>query len=522
MNSAIGQSLGRYKILEQIGRGGMAVVYKALDTQLQRPVAIKLILPHSQQPENFFKRFEREAYTLARLSHPNILKIFEYGKNGNQPYLVMEYLPGGTLKERLGRQIPWREAAKFLVPIAKALDYAHQEKVIHRDIKPSNILLTQNGQPMLSDFGIAKIILDNEETADLTGTGVGIGTPEYMSPEQSQGKDVDARTDVYALGVVFYEMVAGRKPYTANTPASVLLKQVTEPLPRPSIFVPNLPAAVERTLIKALAKEPEDRYQSMGEFERALESLSAGNLLGEKDIEKTYDEFDAHRTREENYAGASQGRSHPRAQTPSKSRPRTQWTPWVVGGVFGLCVAAAAVSVFMLALNNMAGISAAPLPMTDTPFVYPAPAATSTMFSTDIPIASTSTDIPTSTAAPPATHTNIPPTSTSDARCPRAKYPTRIQAGREAYVCTASERLIVRGKPGDINPEYIRLYPGTKFMVVTGPKCVDDFWWWKIEIYQGTLAFNPVFGEDKYAIENALGWVREGWDDIDPYFICQD
>jgi serine/threonine protein kinase len=287
MSNLIGQSIGRYHILEQLGVGGMAVVYKGLDTTLKRHVAIKLILPNNRRPEKIFIRFKREAHILARLSHFNILKIFDTGKHQNLPYLVMEYLPGGTLKERLGKPIPWQEAVRLLIPIGEALAYAHKEKVIHRDVKPSNILLTSNGQPMLTDFGIAKILLDNEEAADLTGVGMGIGTPAYMSPEQSQGKDVDARTDVYALGVVLYEMITGQKPYTANTPSSILLKQVTEPLPPPSSFVQNLPADVEKILIKALAKDPEDRYQNMSQFRSALETLlgQSGKQVGEKNSE---------------------------------------------------------------------------------------------------------------------------------------------------------------------------------------------------------------------------------------------
>lgn len=279
MSNLIGQSLGRYHILEQLGEGGMAVVYKAYDTRLERNVAIKVILPGKEHTEKFLKRFEREAKVLAQLNHPNIVKIIDYGEYEGLPYLVMEYIPGGTLKNKLtGRPIPWQAAARLLFPIARALAYAHENKIIHRDIKPSNILITQSGESMLSDFGIAKM-LEAEETLDLTGTGVGVGTPEYMSPEQAQGKVVDFRSDIYSLGVVLYEMIAGRKPYLADTPYAVAIKQVNEPLPRPKQFIKDMPDTVEQILLKALAKKPEARYQNMGECAAVLEKIAAGNQI---------------------------------------------------------------------------------------------------------------------------------------------------------------------------------------------------------------------------------------------------
>jgi len=273
MSTLIGQSLGRYHILEQLGEGGMATVYKAYDTRLEADVAVKVIRTENILPsvlDRTLKRFEREAKALARLTHANIVKVTDYGEYEGKPYLVMEYLPSGTLKSKLGKPIPWREAARLLVPVARALAYAHEQGMVHRDVKPSNILITQSGDPMLTDFGIAKII-DEEATVDLTGTSAAVGTPEYMAPEQVTAKSVDHRADIYALGVVFYEMVTGRKPFTADTPMAVLFKHASDPLPRPKGFVPTLPDAVEKVLLKALAKRPEDRYASMSGFANALE-----------------------------------------------------------------------------------------------------------------------------------------------------------------------------------------------------------------------------------------------------------
>jgi len=288
MASLIGQSFGRYHILEQLGEGGMATVYKAYDTRLDRNVAIKVILPQKQHSEKFLKRFEREAKALAQLSHPNIVGVIDYGEEQGIPFLVMEYIPGGTLKQKVGKPIPWQEAAHLLAPIARALGYAHQRKIIHRDVKPSNILITESGEPMLSDFGIAKM-LEAEETMDLTGTGVGVGTPEYMAPEQGLSKPVDARVDIYALGVVFYEMVTGRKPYQADTPLAVLLKSASEPLPRPRDLVREMPENVERVLLKALAKRPGDRFQDMIEFANVLEKLGQGSKVSVGKVSKITD-----------------------------------------------------------------------------------------------------------------------------------------------------------------------------------------------------------------------------------------
>lgn len=271
----IGQHIGNYHIIGLLGEGGMACVYKAYDERLDRFVAIKVITSSraTQDASTFIKRFEREAKTLALLTHPNIVGVIDYGQFNEVPYLVMEYLPGGTLKKWMGKPVSYWQAARMLIPIAQALDFAHQHKIIHRDIKPANILLTESGAPMLSDFGIVKL-LENDPQAGLTGAGVGIGTPEYMSPEQGQGLAVDGRADIYSLGLVFYEMVTGHKPFQADTPMGVVIKQVSQPPPDPRSFVSDLPQEVEAILLRALEKKAENRYQTMAEFSAALESIS--------------------------------------------------------------------------------------------------------------------------------------------------------------------------------------------------------------------------------------------------------
>ena len=276
MPNLTGQSIGRYHILEQLGEGGMANVYKAYDTRLERNVAFKVLRTEQFSPvllEQVLHRFEREAKSLARLSHPNIVNILDYGEHEGSPYLVMEYLPGGTLKQKLGQVIPWREAIQILLPVARGLAYAHQHGVIHRDVKPANILMDDFNAPILTDFGIAKL-LEGADGHTLTASGVGIGTPEYMAPEQGIGAHtIDARADIYSLGIVLYEMVTGRKPYIADTPMAVVLKQMTDPLPRPTDFVPDLPEGVEHILFKALATQPEDRYADMNALIVAMEGV---------------------------------------------------------------------------------------------------------------------------------------------------------------------------------------------------------------------------------------------------------
>jgi formylglycine-generating enzyme required for sulfatase activity/tRNA A-37 threonylcarbamoyl transferase component Bud32 len=274
-----GKDVGRYHVIERLGQGGMAEVYKAYDTRLEREVALKVIRKDvigTAYHEAMMKRFEREAKALARLSHPNIVQVYDFGTYKGAPYLVMEYLPGGVLTLKVHGTLTFSEAAKLLRPVACALECAHQEGILHRDVKPANILLTRLGEPKLSDFGIAKM-LEMENSTQLTGTNMGIGTPEYMSPEQWLGKPVP-QTDVYALGVVFYELVTGRRPYTADTPMAVMQKQLTDPLPRPKQYNPDLPEMVEQVLFKALAKNPQDRYASMAEFAAVLERLMLGQV----------------------------------------------------------------------------------------------------------------------------------------------------------------------------------------------------------------------------------------------------
>jgi len=336
-----GMSFGRYHLLERLGQGGMATVHKAFDTHLESEVAVKVIRNRKLAPEilrKTLKRFEREARALVKLSHPNIVKIIDYGEFEGQPFLVMPYFRGGTLKDLMrGKPITYQEAARLLIPIAQALSYAHQANIIHRDVKPANILINQAGNPMLTDFGIAKV-LDEEIPINLTGTSAVVGTPEYMAPEQVTNNTVDHRTDIYALGVVFYEMVTGRKPFQADTPVAVLFKHVSDPLPRPGSFVPNLPEEVEYFLFKALAKSPQDRYQDMAEFNKGLQKLlkplSRRIFFPRKKIREMYNQQSVYSGTEVTYDQLEPGISNdPIPITRPLKRVSTRFWIWAPGAL---------------------------------------------------------------------------------------------------------------------------------------------------------------------------------------------
>ena len=224
-----GSAIGHYRILSEIGRGGMAVVYKAVDQRLDRVVALKVLLPQLTADPKFVQRFQREASMAGRLTHANIVTIYDVGQDQGRYFIAMQFLEGQTLQDMISRRgaLPLRQAHSILKPVASALDYAHSRGVVHRDIKPTNIIVGPDGTVTLTDFGIARA----HEDSRLTGTGQMIGTPQYMAPEQVQGAAADARTDVYALGVVLYEMLAGRVPFQATTPMAVLHQQVYEAPP---------------------------------------------------------------------------------------------------------------------------------------------------------------------------------------------------------------------------------------------------------------------------------------------------
>jgi len=283
-----GQTLGKYRVLDQLGRGGMAQVYRAYHPQLDRYVAIKVLRSDLVEEQEFLTRFRREAQAVAGLRHPNIVQVFDFDVQGDVYFMVMELLEGDTLKARLNdyrlrgepRSVPFGEIVRVLLDVLEGLAYAHGEGMIHRDIKPANIMLTKRGQAVIGDFGIAQIVGATRHTV----SGALMGTLNYMAPEQGLEGRSDARSDIYSMGIVLYEMLTQRTPFDADTPLAVLMKHLNDPLPLPRKVDASIPESFERVVLKALSKRPEERYQSAKEMSQALRQAveEAGLQLPER------------------------------------------------------------------------------------------------------------------------------------------------------------------------------------------------------------------------------------------------
>jgi serine/threonine-protein kinase len=279
---------GRYAVIERVGVGGMAEVYRARDELLGREVAVKVLSERLSTDRSFVERFRREAQAAANLNHPNIVSLYDYGSDGATNFIVMEYIDGRSLGELIQQEAPLlpERAAEIAGDVAKALERAHTAGLVHRDIKPNNIMLTSTGQTKVTDFGIVRA-LGGETDQQMTQTGMVIGTAAYLSPEQAQGNPVDARSDVYSLGCVLYEMLTGTTPFTGDTPLAVAYKHVREMPDPPSSLNPDVPADLDAIAMKSLAKNPDNRYTSATEMREDLERFTAGQrvhatpLLGE-------------------------------------------------------------------------------------------------------------------------------------------------------------------------------------------------------------------------------------------------
>ncbi|GMR09184.1 MAG: hypothetical protein BMS9Abin28_0002 [Anaerolineae bacterium] len=264
--------LGKYRLIEQIGQGGMASVFKAADAETGWQVAVKVMSPVMAQDSQFTKRFQREAEVVMRLKHPHIVPVVDFGQDAGYAYLVMPLLEVGSLadKLRLGPLTP-SEGGMLVDQLGSALEFAHEQGVIHRDVKPSNVLLDEKGNALLADFGLARI---HDASVSLTGSAL-LGTPAYMSPEQARGEKVSAASDQYSLGVILFQLCTGELPFQAETPMAVMLKHINEPIPLARLRSPNVPEAIERVILKATAKNPAERFGSMGEMNAAFQSALA-------------------------------------------------------------------------------------------------------------------------------------------------------------------------------------------------------------------------------------------------------
>ena len=336
MTFSIGENIGPYRILEQLGQGGMATVFKAYHASLDRYVALKVLHPAFKTDPNFLGRFEREAKLVAKLEHPNIVPIYDYAEHEGHPYLVMKFIEGETLKARLKKgPLQTREILDITESVGSALTYAHKKGILHRDVKPSNVLLTPEGEIYLADFGLARLAAASDSTLSAE---ILIGTPQYISPEQASGvKDLDGRTDVYCLGVILYEMTVGRVPFNADTPYAIVFDHIYKPLPLPRKIKPSLSKEVEKVLLKALAKDRDDRYPDVTSLVKAFEAAMAAPAGDEEKV----DAVPSVTTRvaapaPETVKPATATQAAPPA--PKKPVKSTRKSCWVVGAWIGLAV----------------------------------------------------------------------------------------------------------------------------------------------------------------------------------------
>ena len=337
-----GQMLGPYRIINQVGKGGMATVYKAYQASVDRYVAIKVLPSQLAETKEFAARFQQEARIIARLEHPHILPVFDYGESDGIAYFVMRYLDAGTLKDKMeaGRPLPLPEIDRIFSQLTDALSYAHSHGIVHRDLKPANALIDSHGNIFLTDFGIAKLL--ESASPRLTQTDAIMGTPAYISPEQAQSQPVDRRSDIYSLGIIMYEMVTGQVPYLADTPLAILFKHISDPLPPPSRVKPDVPPAIEHVILKALAKDPRDRFATVDEFltawKRALAEKTTLHWPPET-ITPTLPDLPTDQT--------GQKPVSPKA-APQSTRP----TVLIIGCLLALCLVFSLVGATLLATNR--------------------------------------------------------------------------------------------------------------------------------------------------------------------------
>lgn len=348
-----GSTLGKYQVMERLGRGGMADVYRAYQPGMDRYVAIKVMHSHLAEDENFITRFRREAQSVGNLRHPNIVQVIDFDVQDDEHYMVMEYIQGETLKSVISRRgtLPIDEALNIGSKLADALAYAHSQGMIHRDLKPANVLFTNTGNPVLMDFGIARLL----DSSGLTSSGAMVGTPAYMSPEAGRGEKVDERADIYSLGVVLYEMLTGSVPFDADTPYAVILKHINDPLPIPRQFNKALPDSVERLVLKALAKNPNDRFQAAAEMRTALE--------------RAKESLATERPTETGMSTPVPSASEATVIGSAESAPRRNLLPLAAAGVVGLIVI---VGIAVLISRPQAALPTTTLPTSTTAPTNPA------------------------------------------------------------------------------------------------------------------------------------------------------
>ena len=369
MPFAEGENIGPYRVMEKLGQGGMATVYKAYHAKLDRYVAMKVLHPAFGEDQNFEARFQREAQVVARLDHPNIVPVYDYAEHEHRPYLVMKFIEGETLKARLANsKLNPEEIGKIVDSVGAALAYAHEHGILHRDVKPSNVLLSSDGQIYLADFGLARIAQAGESTLS---SDVIMGTPQYISPEQARGdKDLDAGTDIYSFGVLLYELITGQVPFNADTPFSVIHDHIFTPLPLPRSLNPDVPESVERVLLKALAKERADRYETAAEmvqaFKRVYDSIDvplkeSGEILAAPPMKPA-----VARPQKEERQKAADITTVQVGQEPKPKKKRSIWMYIGAGILLVLCSLVALSTLNEMRQNRQSKLDGVPLPLTAT------------------------------------------------------------------------------------------------------------------------------------------------------------
>ena len=325
---------GRYELLELIGKGGMSSVYKAHDRLLDRQIAVKILHPHFTEDEEYVERFRREARSVAQLSHPNIVTVIDRGEDEGRQYIVFEYVEGENLKQLLERTgpMPVTDALELAVQMGRALAFAHSRGLVHRDVKPQNVLLNADGQAKMTDFGIARSV----DVQGVTITGTVLGTSEYIAPEQARGQQVDSQTDVYSLGVVLYELLAGGVPYEGETFVTVALKHVNEPLPSVLDRRPDVPPRVAMAVERAMAKSPDDRFGSMNAFVDELQACLA-------EVDPAGDQATMIQRRPS---------AQKRARRPGRRKRRLGGVLWPIAAVLAVLAVAALAALGALALRD--------------------------------------------------------------------------------------------------------------------------------------------------------------------------
>jgi serine/threonine protein kinase len=508
--NSLGQMLGNYRLYEPIGTGGMATVYRGEQLTIQRTVAIKVLSSALAGDEEFVTRFRREAETAARLEHPHIVPVYDFGAVGGVLYVVMRYLPGGTLAQRLKRfGLPsLADTADLLNQIASALDYAHKNGVVHRDIKPANILLDEDGRAYLADFGIARLL----NTAGTTIT-TGIGTPAYMAPEQFTGGTIEPRTDIYALGVMLYVMTVGKLPFESDSQLGVAYQHInTSPAP-PIEESPALPVGVSDAIVKALAKAPGDRPPTAGSLAAAFSEATAA-LQSEQGARTTYFVRPLPLTSPPTLSSSAPPSSD-RGGTPPTSllpegdnvllvdtRPSKPARPVRVPILAGLLL--------LVCLGGLAGVlllsslTTTSVGATHTASATSGPTQTPTVTLVPTADASTETLLPTATppatAAPEDTATVTPTLALITGQCP-GFLPSRLIVGQPARVIAGGAPNRLRSEPNMGGEILGQIPPSATFDVLEGPRCTPDATaWWRVD-YKGQVGWTAEGQGDVYYLE---------------------